>query len=325
MTPTRRHWAIPIACAAACAAPANAGPIEVRNQNPLLAPYGIPSALPARLPPPGAGRAGLMVNLANAADTETVGETSYTLDAEALELRLHLMRAIGERFAVSAELPWRQVSEGSLDSIVEDWHDLFGLSDGPRAVLPRDELLIEYSAGGTTELEFDQARSGIGDIPVALGYQLYATDRHAVSTWLSVKLPVGDAADLTGSGAVDVALSVAAQSEVADRWQVFGQLNAVSLGDGDLLPALQEDFAWSALAGVSWNAWRTLDLTVQVEANSSVFDESLTNLAGDAVLMTFGGSYVTGGGWRFLFAVSEDIEVRASPDVAFHFGVSRGF
>ena len=67
------------------------------------------------------------------------------------------------------------------------------------------------------------------------------------------------------------------------------------------------------------------DLTVQIEGNSRVFDAVGTNLSGDAVLLTFGGSYRTQRGWQFDLGVSEDIERDASPDIAFNFGLRRGF
>ena len=302
-----------------------ADPLPVRNQNPLLAPYGLPGPLPARLPEPGQWRAGVMTNVANAADTERASDLSYTLDAEALEFRLHVERGLGSRLALRAELPWRQVSAGSLDSVVENWHDIFGFADGPRAVLPRDELLIEFTVDNTTLLGIDRSRSGVADIPLSLGYALLADETRALSMWLGVKLPTGAAADLTGSGAVDVSLSLAGETALAERWKLFGQLDAVRLGEGDLLPSLQKDFAWSALAGLSWNAWRRLTLTAQVAANSAVFAGSGTNLAGDAVLMSFAGSYVTANGWQVVVGFSEDVEVRASPDVAFHLGLSRAF
>ena len=60
---------------------------------------------------------------------------------------------------------------------------------------------------------------------------------------------------------------------------------------------------------MSWNAWRGLDLTVQFAGNSRVFNAP-TNLAGDAVAVTFGGSYRTVAGWRFDLGIAEDIQVK---------------
>ena len=295
------------------------------NHNPLVVPYGLPGPLPSRLPAAGTGRVAATLNWANAAAVETSGPYAFTLDGETRELRWRLEHAVGSRFAVLVELPWRQLSGGSLDGFVESWHDLFGLPGGSRGRLPRDQLLIEFRQDETVLLRVDQSSSGIADIPVALGYQISATDRHALAGWLTVKLPVGDADRLTGSGTADVALSLSGQTRLADRWQLFGQLDAVWLGRGELLPQFQESFAWSALAGLSWNAWRTLDLTAQVHANSSVFDVPATHLAGDAIVLSFGGSYRTAGGWRIDLGISEDIQGKASPDATFNVAVRRAF
>jgi hypothetical protein len=226
---------------------------------------------------------------------------------------------------VHAELAWRQLNEGSLDSVIDDWHGIFGLPDGSRDQLPVDELLIEYRADGTTQLRVDESSSGIADVPIALGYQLQASETRALATWLTVKAPVGSVEDFTGSGAMDVAVTLAGDYHLGERWQLFGQVDLAWLGEGDLLPELQEDYAWALMTGVTWNAWRGLDLTTQVAANSAVFDSGATDFDGDAVVLTFGGSYRTTGGWQFDLGISEDIDVDASPDVAFNFVARHGF
>jgi hypothetical protein len=304
---------------------ASAEPFLTRNQSPLLALYGLPSPLPARLPESGGGRVAGVVNWSNTEKDETSGDGTYTLDAEVFEFRLHLDHAFNERFAIHAELPWRQVSEGSLDGFIDDWHGIFGLPGGSRRRLPEDELLIEFREGDATLLRFDESSSGISDIPIAVGYQLHATDRTALATWLTAKAPVGNADDLTGSGAVDIAATLSGQSQLHDRWQLFGQASVAWLGEGDLLPELQESFAWTLMGGLSWNAWRSLDLTAQVEANSRIFDGLHSEFDGDALVITFGGSWRTVGGWRFDVGVSEDLQAGASPDVAFNLAVRRGY
>ena len=308
-----------------CVDEADAEPFLTRNQNPLLALYGLPSPLPARMPAAGRWRSAGVVNWSNSASIDASGPSSFTMDAEAIELRVHVERAMGPAVALRAELPWRRVSGGSLDRFIENWHDWFGLPDGSRSRLPRDDLRIEYLVGGVTQPTFDQSTSGPADIPLAAGYQLHASEAHALATWLTVKVPVGDADELTGSGAVDVALSLAYQARPAQRWALFGQVNGVWLGEGDLLPGPQESAAWSAIAGATWSPWGSLDLTAQIEATSQIFDVDVAPLSGDALVLTFGGSYRTPGGWRFDLGISEDVEVDASPDVSFNFALRRGF
>ena len=308
-----------------CVDEAKADPFLTRNQNPLLALYGLPSPLPARLPEAGRWRSAGVVNWSNSASIDASGTSSFTMDAEAIEVRMHVERALNPLVAMRAELPWRRVSGGSLDSFIENWHDWFGLPDGSRSRLPREDLRIEHSVGGDTQLRVDESTSGPADIPLAAGYQLHVSEAHALATWLTVKVPVGDADELTGSGAVDVALSLAYRARPAEGWELFGQVNGVWLGEGDLLPELQESAAWTALAGATWNPWGSLDLTAQIEATSQIFDVDVAPLSGDALVLTFGGSYRTPGGWRFDLGISEDVEVDASPDVSFSFALRHGF
>lgn len=84
-----------LVAAAACSGlllPPTAGaePFLTRNQNPLLALYGLPSPLPARLPAQGGGRMAGVVSWSNAAKIDAAGDSVFTLDAETVEVRFHL-------------------------------------------------------------------------------------------------------------------------------------------------------------------------------------------------------------------------------------------
>lgn len=302
---------------------AGAEPFVVRNQNPLLSAFGLPAPLPARLPPEGDAAWSLHVHWGNASHGERNDDEDFVVDAETLEIRARVLRALRPRVAIYAELPWRRTWEGALDEVIDRWHDITGLPGDSRDAFPDDRLLIEYAVGGAAVYRFDRSASGVGDTPIGVGYQLLASPDAALAAWVSLKAPVGNADDLTGSGAVDVALSFAGERALSRRVRAFGQLDVTRLGDGDLLPALQEEVVWSGMAGVAWSAWRALELKAQLAANSRVFDAEGA-LAGDALVLVFGGSWRTERGWRFDLSVSEDVDVNASPDVVFNFGVSRG-
>ena len=322
--PARRAIAV-LAVATLVPGLVGAEPLVTMNQNPLVLPYGLPLPLPARLASDGAGRYGLVLNWSNTATVESSGRWEATIDAETVDLRLRGEVAFGERWSVMAELPWRSIGGGSLDGAIESWHDFWGLPEGDRKNMPEDRYLIEAQVDGQPVLLYDDDASGIADIPLRLGYQLLADERSAVSAWLSVDLPTGDADDLLGSGATDVVASVAAQSQVAERWQLFGQFDVAWLGDGDILPTYQQSWVVAGLAGVTWNAWRALDLTVQLYANSQVFDIPVTGLSGDAVVLGFGGTWRTEHGWRFDIGMNEDVQVEASPDATFYALVQKSF
>ena len=302
-----------------------AEPFVVRNQHPMLALFGLPAPLPARLPTAQNGSAALAIDWSNFATTGARDRLQYTLDGEVVETRVTLTYGLSERFALRGQVAYRSLGKGALDGTIEGWHDAFGLPNGSRDRLPEDQLLLEYQGSGVTAFQIEREASGVADIPVGLGYQLVESESAALAGWLSVKVPVGHAEDLTGSGAVDVALSLAGERRLGARWHVFGQANLAWLGEGDLLAELQQDHAWSVMGGASWNAWRGLDLTAQLEANSDVFDSAFDKFDGGAVVLTFGGSYRTAGGWRFDLGLSEDVEPDASPDVVFNVAAHRDF
>ena len=304
---------------------ARAEPLVMRNQHAIAVLYGLPAPLPARLPRAGGGRIGLAVNWVNFAVTEARGQRAYTLDGEVVESRIDATYGLTDRWALHGEVAYRSLSAGTLDATIESFHDALGLPNGSRDKLPDDQLLLAYAVDGVSAFRVDREASGIADVPLALGYQLRASNAGALAGWLSVKVPTGSVDDLTGSGAVDVALSLAGSRQLGERGQAFAQVDLAWLGEGDLLPALQEEYAWSAIGGASWAAWRGLDLTAQLEANSGVLDSGLDDFDGGALVLTFGGSWRTSGGWRFDFGLSEDIQTDASPDVVFNFAARRNF
>jgi hypothetical protein len=299
-------------------------PLLTRNQHVLTTLFGIPAPLPARLPSPGDGVASLTLNWSSFAVVHGSGATRATLDGEVVDVRARVDHALAPRWAWHAELAWQQLSGGSLDSLVDNWHETFGLGGGARDSLPQDQLLIEYVDDGVTRMRVDEDGSGVADIPVSVGYQLSESEQAAVSTWLSVKLPTGETERLGGSGAVDVAVTVSAARSIGDSWQVFGQASVAWLGEGEILPDKQQDFAGSILAGTTWQATPALDLTAQIEANTAVFDTG-TDLDGDAIVLTLGGTFKSSSGWRFDLGFSEDVLVDASPDFVIIAGVGRSF
>jgi hypothetical protein len=299
-----------------------AQPFPTRDLNPLLAGFGLPSALPARV----AGDSWSLatdLNWASTALVQRAGSEQLIVDAETREARVTIGRSRSNGFAAQLELPYRYTGGGVLDEAIDSWHDFFGLPEGARSSMPTDRIRIAYQRAGATLLDVDSSVSGLGDVSLDFGYSLRATSTTAAAAWLSIKAPTGDADRLTGTGATDVSLSIAGDHGLSEDWSVFGQASVTRLGDGDRLSTLQRDVVWSGFAGVSWRAWRGLQLKAQIDAHSAVFEDTDLDFLGDAVVLTVGGDYRFQSGWRFDVAVSEDIAVESASDVVFVFGLRR--
>lgn len=294
----------------------------VRDQNPLLAGFGLPTTMPSQVPYGLSGRVDLYWG--TTALMQSHGAEALLVDAETREARVTLEGSFMESgIGWQLQLPYRYTGGGSLDSFIDSWHDTFGLPDGARSALPPDQIGIAYTRAGTREVNINSSVSGIGDIQAAIGYQV-PNEVAALTAWLTIKLPTGDADKLTGSGGTDVSLLLASQRRLSTRWSVFGQAAATYLGDGDLLPDQQRSVVWSGMAGVSVETWRGLSLKAQIDAHTAAYDSDL-DFFSDAVVLTVGGDYRFDSGWRLDLGVSEDIAVEHSPDVVFVLGVKQGW
>ena len=296
--------------------PAAADPFPARDLNPLLAGFGLPAALPARLSSESWAIA-TDLNWASVSLVQRAGAEQLIVDAEVREARVTIGRSWASGFAAQLQIPYRYTGGGVLDSAIDSWHDFFGLPQGTRAFSPQDRIRIAYGRGNTVIFDVRTPQTGLGDISLDFGRSLHSTDSGAVAAWASIKLPSGDADRFTGSGATDVSLVIAGEHRLGEDWSTFGQVGIAWLGEGERLSAQQRDFGWSALAGIGWRAWRGLELKAQLDAHSAVFDEADFDFLGDAFVLTVGGDYRFASGWQFALAVSEDIAVESASDVVF--------
>lgn len=304
------------------AAAADASPFPTRDQNPLIADYGLPMPMPAQLPQARSWSLGSSFNWSSSAIAQGSNDEALIVDAETRELRLTVTRALGERLAVQLQMPYRYIGPGVLDGFIDEWHGWFGLSEGARAQLPEDQLLMIYERDGSRLIDERSSSAGFGNLSADVGIQLVSTQRTHAALWLSVKLPTS-ALDAPGHDTADASVSISAQQRLASRWSIYGQASVAILGEDDVLGDFQERTAWSGHAGVSVRAWRNLDFKLQVDAHSAIVDDSELDYLGNALALTFGGSYEFDAGWRLETGITEDISIDASPDVVFVLGVQR--
>jgi hypothetical protein len=306
-------------CAGAAAAP-----FITRDQNPLLAGFGLPSALPAQLDSTHELGLDTAINWSSSAIDQHSAREALTVDAETREARL-TFRYFLAPLELRLQLPYHYIGGGNLDSFVDSFHDAFGLPEGARPRQPRDAIRVSYQRDGVTLFDQRSSDSGLGDVSIDLGYQLLTRGDRRAAAWLSIKLPTADEDELRGSGAVDVSVSVAGERNFGPRWDAFAQISATWLGEGDLLPRQQRDFSVSGLAGVSVRVVGNLYAKLQLDAHTAVFDGSDLDYFDEALILSGGGEYRLPNDWVFDFGISEDIAVDQSPDLVLLFGLYRRF
>jgi len=313
------------AVAACCllAGPVAAAPFPTRDQNPLLAGLGLSLPLPAELAT-GATRIEGTVNWSNTANSRPDGNEAILVDIESRELRLTLEHGIGKRVAIRLELPYRRLNAGVLDGFIDGWHDAFGMPEGARVFLPRDDFRLAWFRDGKTLIDLREPVGGMGDLVLQAGFQLLRGEDSSVALWLSAEGPTGDEEQLLGNGAWDFALNVSGAHAFSSRGTLHWQAGGSYLGSGGPLKAYQKDWAGSVMGSFEYGVWRGLFLKGQIDAHTAAY-RSKVQFLGPAVILTLGADYRFASGWLFDVGISEDIEVSASPDVSFTFALRRIF
>ena len=304
-------------CCVALNARADEPPADVyplRNHNPFLQIFGLPSFQTAALAQPDQWDFGLAIDIANDADDADRIVERLIIDAESRVVNFSLRRRISERMELGIDVPYVRHSGGSLDSLIFDFHDLVGLSNSNRDG-PQDQYRLYYEQQGVALFDTDVPTSGIGDVQISAALELTNLTLRA-----AVKAPTGDPDKFTGSGAADVSLGVyggGVTSWLDRELSYSGFFGVLALGNGDIMPDLQRSAVPYGGAALRWQATPRFALATQLSVQGPYFDVDLDELGGSTFQLAFGADL------RFKrtllrVAIVEDIAAGAAPDFALH-------
>jgi hypothetical protein len=302
--------------------------LPVRDHNPFLQIFGAPAFASALVVPAGPARYALNLDIANHADDSRAGAESVVLDGETYTLTWSAYRRLHPRLALRIDVPVVAHVNGVFDPAIEAWHDLIGLSNSKRDG-PSNRLRLAYNRGNEGAFLLDSDAVGPGDLRVTASVPLWTAGPGSPGsslTWRStIKLPTGDADDLAGSGAADLALSLHGTrvGSLRDRrLELTAMAGVLVLGDGDVLPSLQRDTVGFGGAAAALRMTPRLDVALQVYARDAYFDSDLDEIGGRSIQLALGGLYCLPGGASSLsFGLIEDVFSDATTDVAFQFGM----
>jgi hypothetical protein len=291
-----------------------AEPFATRDQNPLVAVYGLPLPVNARLLPAGDSQWLTAFNITNTLNVDSADTSDLVVDTETTRLDLVYDYGLPDGWMLRLQFGVLHHGAGYFDSWIYDYHDFLGLKQGDRANVPDDQFQIHVSDNSSTLLNLQTATSGLTDTQIQLGKQLSRDTSHATSLWASLKLPTGDQDKLSGSGHGDFALWLATQQQNGDAIWIYSQLGGLYIPDTGVLTPLHRHNAWFGNLGISYTHNEWLQLKTQLDAHSPMYDSQLDFLD-SAIQLTFGGTISLDKKNMIDIAMSEDIKTSTSPDV----------
>ncbi len=310
-----------VALPCASISPASAQALHDHDNGPFTTIFGLPDSTEGgAVLGAGQGAWGVLALTASHSVSDVEGSELFVVDGETSRIEFAYRHGFGDRWEFGIELPYMTHQGGGLDSVIEEWHRIFGFPDGPREDRERDLIEFLYVDNNTAIVDFTDDANGIGDVRLFGGYRLKNTERYRSALRFGVKLPTGDETLFLGSGGTDVSLGLAGDwlaRGVRENLFAFYRLNLTYLGEPEFLADRYEEVVGQAAAGVTWRVVPTVGLTVQANVRSPLYDSDIEMLGETSVVLTFGGDIRLSDRLRMLIGVGEDIKVGSSPDVSF--------
>ncbi len=297
------------------------------NLTPLVQTQGIPTTSSATLSKADTWNWQLQTEFANHFTESDEGAEAILLDGETHKAVMTLRYGLSAKWELGIEVPFVRHTGGSLDSFIENWHDTFGLPNGGREDVKTDQLTFSHQLG-TTVSTLGNSASSLGDVRLMAGYLLSSDDSSRWALRGGVKLPTGDANDLTGSEAGALFVSIHHDNEDLIRhpdWTFRGSLGVTYLADGDILENQQENWVIYGSAMLAWQLSERLALKAQLDMHSAAYDSRLRELGETAAQLIVGGSLSVTEKLQLDISVSEDIITDTSPDVVLQIGLRKSF
>ena len=230
---------------------------------------------------------------------------------------------IGDRFEIGAEVPYVFHSGGVLDGLIDEFHDLLDTPTGNRESASRNQIDYLIDVGGVRYADFQSSQRGIGDVRITGAMQLINGTRQALAVRGQVKAPTGELEDLTGSGGWDATAWV----EYA-YYGLFGAehlsfslgVGGMALGSSDVVDSLQSDFAAVGHLGVQFALGRNVDMHVQLDTHSNLWDNRIRH-ASTSLQGTVGGRIRLAESLWLDLAALENLYTDASSDIVFQIAI----
>lgn len=293
--------------------------IPTRNFNPFAVLVGLPELKSGYIKTSGDYSLGINMTASNQWNVEGNGNEVIFMDGEININELYWAYGLNSvEFSVS--IPWLMFTNGRLDPLIEDFHELFSMENAGREYFYQNELLFIYqNQSSGNQLRLDASESGLGDVRLGLGWQLKRSADFASSLRVQLTLANADEKKWLGSGSYD--LSISSSNEwLWLNWKIQAQFSALIMQNQGFLEGQKEDAALILGAAASYRLVGDVWWTLQYDGHTRLYKHSSISPLSDGQMVSMAFS-IEKPTWRFHVAILEDVAVQSAPDVGFQLGL----
>ncbi len=205
---------------------------------------------------------------------------------------------------------------GFFDSAIDKWHVLLGLPRASRPFVENNQYKINYQNQNILFIDLNESTTALGDIQIAIARSLLKDSQRSLSLWSSLKLPTGDTDKLSGNGATDFSTWLALNQQLNQHWLINVNTGIVILGKDTFQGIPLTDHAFYGHIMLGWKTSNNINLKIQLQGHTSYYHQSQLKILGGSYFLTLGGSIKMNPCNQLNLAMSQDINVGASPDVS---------
>ena len=296
--------------------------LATRDQNPMLQAYYLPGVGYSTQP---GWQFTHSLFITNTYQTEGINNETLVIDVENYRYDFSIAYQQND-WRLSAKIPLIFNQSGSLDGLIEDWHDFWGLPGGGRNANPNDQINIEYIKNGQTIFLQNQADNDVGDIEVSLSYRISGDEKKSTEVSLGIELPTGSVETNSGNEATDVAIWLSHERTATELTSLYGLIGYSRLGKGGQLSEQLTSGTWVAQLGAEHHFTSNITGILQFDMHSALIKDSALKAFGNSLQMQAGlqfGKLIPNHDMVLFF--SEDILAGSAPDITFGVRVSRGY
>lgn len=301
---------VPLCCVMLASPPLRADTLGTSNQGALARAFALPALGHAQLA--SASQWQFAFEIATEFVNKQTDSEALLLDGESQRGSLGWRGGLGADWDVGIEIPVLHTGGGFMDSLVEDWHDTFGLPNGGRENAPQDRYRYAYARDGSVVLDTDEDGTALGDVRVDLGRAI----GEGFALRAQLKLQTGDA-DRLGGGNFGGALwsDWALPFGAASRWGGFLSAGLSANEQANALESQQNEFVPFGGLGLDLRLLDSLQALAQVYLHGPLYEDSeIAALERAGAMLTLGGRWCLRDDTCVDLSFSEDLAVGVSPD-----------
>ncbi len=248
----------------------------------------------------------------------------FIIDMEILSHELLFNHGISKTETISINIPFYYIGGGFLDSTIEHFHNLLGITNANREIRPKDSLIASMSDINGNSYKMDQNElEGLKTGNINLIYQknLFQNINSSRSLFINLKIPTSDFL-MDEKDDYDVTVSYSfSQKNSSNIFQYF-ILGMTSFANPNLGPIPLKKYTTSFLYALERPMSKTIRSIIQLQINQKITD----------VVPKFNeNTYILNWGWKikrknriFTFSIIENLlKFDNSPDFGLYF--SRSF